>query len=161
MALNVYALAAYTLHPIHSELASIKLSDSQQRMVQDFLISELGANALEELMQFQEKRGFFGKLYEKDIRSAVVFWNAARVHYRELSQLALKLHRIPAASAAIERVFSQWSFVHNQLRNRLSFDKSQKLLKIYYSLKMLDSNCLLYTSPSPRDRTRSRMPSSA
>ena len=23
------------------------------------------------------------------------------------------------------------------------------------------SNCLLYTSPSPRDRTRSRMPSSA
>lgn len=59
MALNVYALAAYTLHPIYSELASIKLSDSQQRMVQDFLISELSANALEELMQFQEKRGFF------------------------------------------------------------------------------------------------------
>ena len=27
--------------------------------------------------------------------------------------------------------------------------------------KALDDNCLLYTSPSPRDRTRSRMPSSA
>ena len=27
--------------------------------------------------------------------------------------------------------------------------------------KTLDKNCLLYTSPSPRDRTRSRMPSSA
>ena len=26
---------------------------------------------------------------------------------------------------------------------------------------LLDENCLLYTSPSPRDRTRSRMPSSA
>ena len=26
---------------------------------------------------------------------------------------------------------------------------------------VLDSFCLLYTSPSPRDRTRSRMPSSA
>ena len=25
----------------------------------------------------------------------------------------------------------------------------------------MDSSCLLYTSPSPRDRTRSRMPSSA
>ena len=25
----------------------------------------------------------------------------------------------------------------------------------------LDESCLLYTSPSPRDRTRSRMPSSA
>ena len=27
--------------------------------------------------------------------------------------------------------------------------------------KTLSSDCLLYTSPSPRDRTRSRMPSSA
>ena len=27
--------------------------------------------------------------------------------------------------------------------------------------KTKDPNCLLYTSPSPRDRTRSRMPSSA
>ena len=28
-------------------------------------------------------------------------------------------------------------------------------------LTTLDEDCLLYTSPSPRDRTRSRMPSSA
>ena len=27
--------------------------------------------------------------------------------------------------------------------------------------KLLSKGCLLYTSPSPRDRTRSRMPSSA
>ena len=27
--------------------------------------------------------------------------------------------------------------------------------------RTLNNNCLLYTSPSPRDRTRSRMPSSA
>ena len=27
--------------------------------------------------------------------------------------------------------------------------------------KVLEQHCLLYTSPSPRDRTRSRMPSSA
>ena len=27
--------------------------------------------------------------------------------------------------------------------------------------EIMDKNCLLYTSPSPRDRTRSRMPSSA
>ena len=30
-----------------------------------------------------------------------------------------------------------------------------------YASKLLDHTCLLYTSPSPRDRTRSRMPSSA
>ena len=36
---------------------------------------------------------------------------------------------------------------------------------LHESLKKIDnlnlSDCLLYTSPSPRDRTRSRMPSSA
>ena len=34
------------------------------------------------------------------------------------------------------------------------------LPKIFYEI-MLFVVCLLYTSPSPRDRTRSRMPSSA
>ena len=32
---------------------------------------------------------------------------------------------------------------------------------IEYLLSMNNYHCLLYTSPSPRDRTRSRMPSSA
>ena len=29
------------------------------------------------------------------------------------------------------------------------------------AIGMVDGNCLLYTSPSPRDRQKSRMPSSA
>ena len=35
------------------------------------------------------------------------------------------------------------------------------ILMIYTYGKLLSKFCLLYTSPSPRDRTRSRMPSSA
>ena len=35
------------------------------------------------------------------------------------------------------------------------------LEEILKRLEEHDRNCLLYTSPSPRDRTRSRMPSSA
>ena len=44
------------------------------------------------------------------------------------------------------------------------FEEPSKILKIGISaLEMRESSnsCLLYTSPSPRDRTRSRMPSSA
>ena len=42
-----------------------------------------------------------------------------------------------------------------RLRVEDAFVNSRKILfRKYY-------NCLLYTSPSPRDRTRSRMPSSA
>ena len=36
-----------------------------------------------------------------------------------------------------------------------------KLRKIWNRVLNKDYSCLLYTSPSPRDRTRSRMPSSA
>eukprot|EP00656_Telonema_subtile_P014826 TRINITY_DN17671_c0_g1_i1.p3 TRINITY_DN17671_c0_g1~~TRINITY_DN17671_c0_g1_i1.p3 ORF type:complete len:106 (-),score=31.04 TRINITY_DN17671_c0_g1_i1:35-352(-) len=31
----------------------------------------------------------------------------------------------------------------------------------WFSMQLVNMGCLLYTSPSPRDRTRSRMPSSA
>ena len=44
-------------------------------------------------------------------------------------------------------------------------EKTIKKLKSLFSIKLFDnyniSNCLLYTSPSPRDATLSRMPSSA
>ena len=40
------------------------------------------------------------------------------------------------------------------------WDSASKALDSFSFAKMFD-NCLLYTSPSPRDRTRSRMPSSA
>ena len=39
--------------------------------------------------------------------------------------------------------------------------KIMKSMKKTYGKKKAEQVCLLYTSPSPRDRTRSRMPSSA
>ena len=40
-------------------------------------------------------------------------------------------------------------------------EENERLDLLVKSLILQLSNCLLYTSPSPRDRTRSRMPSSA
>ena len=58
-----------------------------------------------------------------------------------------------------------WSKVFGEcyLKGRVS-SKLQEKIKYLNSLKGKEAwftNCLLYTSPSPRDRTRSRMPSSA
>ena len=38
---------------------------------------------------------------------------------------------------------------------------TESVMKPDHDLRGCAYNCLLYTSPSPRDRTRSRMPSSA
>ena len=39
--------------------------------------------------------------------------------------------------------------------------RNEEIGFIFQSFNLLTRTCLLYTSPSPRDRTRSRMPSSA
>ena len=40
-------------------------------------------------------------------------------------------------------------------------DYQRKQIELYKHHRAISDACLLYTSPSPRDRTRSRMPSSA
>ena len=65
----------------------------------------------------------------------------------------------------------RWSYVPGQLellQTAKDEAKKQGLWNFFLpdahtgeGLKNLDYACLLYTSPSPRDRTRSRMPSSA
>ena len=45
------------------------------------------------------------------------------------------------------------------LKKRIKNRNLQEKAQIFANHEILD--CLLYTSPSPRDRTRSRMPSSA
>ena len=54
-----------------------------------------------------------------------------------------------------------------QIRSSINRTKKQKLTLAALGLRKLgmtvehDNTCLLYTSPSPRDRQKSRMPSSA
>ena len=58
-----------------------------------------------------------------------------------------------------------------RLRKHSVDEKQKRLGEIYAKVEAIEArkkelterlnNCLLYTSPSPRDRTRSRMPSSA
>ena len=51
--------------------------------------------------------------------------------------------------------------VHHWLTNGLLLSGFHPMVYTYAILIALIATCLLYTSPSPRDRTRSRMPSSA
>ena len=48
-------------------------------------------------------------------------------------------------------------------RSKKAFANLQESIPVFFLLGLLGviTSCLLYTSPSPRDRTRSRMPSSA
>ena len=54
----------------------------------------------------------------------------------ELQQLAIKILSIPTSSAAAERNFSTFGFIHNKIRNRLQNDCVKKLVFIYGNLWM-------------------------
>src|SRR3954468_23898569 len=54
----------------------------------------------------------------------------------KLQQLAIKILSIPTSSAAAERNFSTFGFIHNKIRNRLKNDHVKKLVYIYGNLKM-------------------------
>ena len=62
-----------------------------------------------------------------------------------------------AKKEQVHTVFQNISKKYDRLNNIISFEQH----KIWRKHVMKDMNCLLYTSPSPRDLSTSRMPSSA
>ena len=74
---------------------------------------------------------------------------------KKLTQIILILFFI-YFSILVFLYFNQRNLLYHPNENNYSGDKISVEIK---KVKIL--TCLLYTSPSPRDRTRSRMPSSA
>ena len=72
-------------------------------------------------------------------------------------------HAVPSLLAADALADGQWGLSDSNPLTVIGTDMSNAYGKQYrsVSLRGLMKVCLLYTSPSPRDRTRSRMPSSA
>ena len=70
----------------------------------------------------------------------------------------LGTYGVPDATGTPQRIH----LTARGLRDRLCTHVAQWSVWTRHFLRIVqDVNCLLYTSPSPRDRTRSRMPSSA
>jgi hAT family C-terminal dimerisation region len=137
MVLNKYCLAANVLHPKYNGLL---LSDVQIDESDDFFLEELSNEGLEDLAAFKEKRGLFKTLFERKLENPFTFWTMSSNKYPNLATLAKKLLKIPASSAQLERLFSSYSFVHNNRRNRLTNRRSKKLVFLYHQLKLMDGN---------------------
>ncbi|EFN88852.1 hypothetical protein EAI_13643, partial [Harpegnathos saltator] len=99
----------------------------------NFLLNILDEKGIVDLHTFNERTGIFQTLFKKHVEDPIIFWDMVKVYHPNLSSLALRLQEIPASSAQIERVFSNWSFVQSPIRNRLDFERSRKLLHIYYT----------------------------
>ncbi|XP_044766248.1 uncharacterized protein LOC123322369 [Coccinella septempunctata] len=149
IALNVYALTAYFLHPTYD---ISKLTSAYTIKINAFLFKLLDNKGIEEWDKFNTRSGMLHKysklslvlstpnqhiqiLFHKKANKPLVFWRMAQMECPVLGSLALKLLKIPASSAQLERLFSNWGYIHTPLRNRLSFEHSKMLVHLYFTLQ--------------------------
>lgn len=137
-ALNKYLLTSNILHPRYQ---GKNMSSDDRDQVEDFILNSSGmsADGLNSYIEFKEKSGIFETLFTKQNLSTNAFWAFAKQKHPELYAFASKLLNLPASTTQLERVFSNWSYVHNNLRNCLTPDRSKKLMSVYYSLKLSEN----------------------
>ena len=61
----------------------------------------------------------------------------------KLQQLAIKVLSIPTSSAAAERNFSTFGFIHSKVRNRLQNERVKKLVYVYGNLQLYKGDKLM------------------
>ena len=150
------------------------INTARGRGVQRLYIASLSSRTIvyKGLMLASELAHFYPDLSDPDYKTAIaVFhqrystntfptWERAQpfrmiCHNGEINTLQGNENWMRAREADLESPY--WTNPHEQLRPIIAKESSDSG-KLDNALELL---CLLYTSPSPRDRTRSRMPSSA
>lgn len=120
-------------------LLYLTLSAAKRKVVDEYVFEELEAAALESCRLYDIEDGAFAVLKRKKISSPQSYWyHASHQGHADLGLFVTKLLKIPASTAQLERLFSQWSFVHDETRNRLSEERSKKLINVYFSLRTND-----------------------
>lgn len=126
---NVLNNTANYFHPVYR---GKRMNEKQLNEVRAYIFEKLVGPELESCRQFTSNEGVFGSLDPKKITSPKTFWHyASEQGHSKLASFAMDYLKIPASTAQLERLFSQWAFIHSDNRNRLSEDTSKKLLNIY------------------------------
>ena len=92
------------------------------------------------------------------------FWLGSRICVKKYLKSPQWLRNLKLKRKFFWNIFRNKIQIINNGGWHFSFLKDPQSIKhkiMSYSHQEYNTDCLLYTSPSPRDRTRSRMPSSA
>ena len=115
---------------MHHKYKGEKLNDDQLSEVDAFLTEHLDAEGLQELDVFSINRESYNNL--ADIcDNPITFWSGLDHIFKKLASLAKKIFIMPASTARIEGLFSQWTYVHDNYRNRLGDLSSSQLIDVY------------------------------
>src|SRR5688572_8926435 len=71
-------------------------------------------------------------------KDSFIWWKGLMNDAPVLAALATKLMQIPASSAAAERNWSHFGFIHSLRRNKLTNERVFKLVSIYSNLHLIN-----------------------
>lgn len=136
--LNSVTMTANFFHPIYR---GKRLSEAQLKETKSYIFGKLkSAEELESLRLFTKDENVFAALKRKNINSPKTYWHyAAELGHEGLAAFAMRYLKVPASTAQLERLFSNWAFIHNNIRNRLSDETSKKLVHTYFTLRSADN----------------------
>ena len=123
--------------PLHMEEAAERCT---QGLLKDGVIEKVPVN---EVSQWISPAFFVPKAGSDDVRLVTDFTHLNRYVERPV-------HPFPSASD-----------ITKQIKSGAKFFAKMDATKGYHQIALEEESCLLYTSPSPRDKRQSRMPSSA
>jgi hypothetical protein len=104
-----------------------------------FVSQDLSGKLAKELLWYNNKTGPFSLqiFWESEaVKNPIDWWNGLKQEVPVLGDLAVKLMLIPASAAASERNWSNFGFIQNIKRNRLTNDRTFKLVSIYANLRL-------------------------
>ena len=118
----------YALHPKYQG----ELLDIEERKIVHQWLANKNPEFISTLLSFQAKnKPFLETFFTKTASEIdpVTWWRAAEANgiSSEFVKIAIQLLDAPCSSAAIERIFSNFSFIHTKIRNRLGNEKLQNL----------------------------------
>lgn len=124
----------FSANLLHHRYNGENLNEEQREKAENFLATYFSEQAQHEFVVYNSTRREFEKL-ARNCQDPVDYWKIVRMSLPALATEAIRLQLIPASTASLEGLFSEWTFVHSCYRNRLGDDKSAELLDIYHSLK--------------------------
>ena len=68
----------------------------------------------------------------------ITWWKCHGNEAKHLQNMAIRVLSIPTSSAASERCWSAMGNIHSESRNRLTDDRVEKLLFLYFNERMLN-----------------------
>lgn len=138
---------SYLLSPKHLEINEMEGAEYRDTIIQlNHFISvvyqeEQALSCKKELKQYLGQLEYLADDAKSEITScsSSEYWSVlGRKEYPLLSKLALRMNAVPTSSAASERVWKVFSFIHNKRRSRLLTDTIEKLAFVYINSALLD-----------------------